>query len=433
MEEFEVDQVSTLIPTDNFSSWLAQPTDPLLLSDLQSDVILPAPLRALRFGSCLVAQLVAQGEVLGVMSCYHQDMHTFSLEEISLLVAVAEQLGISLENYRLRLQAEQVAVSTERRRLAHDLHNSITQSIYSLTLFTRSSQDTLNEGDQEKLITNLEQIEENAVLALKEMRLLLYQMQPQGREGRFAERIEARLDLVERRSGIQATCQINEQISLSPEKQDMLFHIALEALNNSLKHANANRVHISLEKKDGILLMEVADNGHGFDFKDQSDTLNFSGLGLRNMYARADELNGQLDIVSSPNDGTRVCFSIDLRSVQIWELRMIRVLIADDHTVVRKGLTSLLSSEKYGIDVIGEAGDGAQVVDMALELQPDVILMDLQMPRKSGLEAIQEIMGHELASRILVLSSFGEDERVAAAMRAGANGYLLKESSPPMN
>jgi NarL family two-component system response regulator LiaR len=109
---------------------------------------------------------------------------------------------------------------------------------------------------------------------------------------------------------------------------------------------------------------------------------------------------------------------------------MIRVLIVDDHMVVRKGLQSLLSSEKYDIEVIGDAGDGNQAVQMALDLQPDVILMDLHMPQKSGLEAIQEIRQHNLATHILVLTSFGEDERVAAALRAGALGYLLKDSSP---
>lgn len=109
---------------------------------------------------------------------------------------------------------------------------------------------------------------------------------------------------------------------------------------------------------------------------------------------------------------------------------MIRVLIVDDHTVVRKGLQSLLSSEKYGIEVVGEAGDGNQAVERALELQPDVILMDLQMPHKSGLEAILEIKQQIPRCRILVLSSFGEDQRVLTAIRSGALGYLLKDSSP---
>ena len=109
---------------------------------------------------------------------------------------------------------------------------------------------------------------------------------------------------------------------------------------------------------------------------------------------------------------------------------MIKLLIVDDHTVVRKGLQALLSSEKYDIDVIGEASDGDQAIELAQKLQPDVILMDLQLPKKSGLEAIITLKNRKIESNILVLTSFGEDECVSAAMRAGALGYLLKESSP---
>ena len=101
----------------------------------------------------------------------------FYLEEISLFVALAEQLGVSLENQRLRQEAERDAITMERQRLARDLHDSITQSIYSLTLFTRSSQDALQDDDEQKLVNNLNLIEASSVSALKEMRLLLYQMQ----------------------------------------------------------------------------------------------------------------------------------------------------------------------------------------------------------------------------------------------------------------
>lgn len=107
---------------------------------------------------------------------------------------------------------------------------------------------------------------------------------------------------------------------------------------------------------------------------------------------------------------------------------LIRVLVVDDHTVLRKGLCSLLTP-KYGIEVIGEAGDGVEAVEQARALQPDVILMDLEMPRKTGLDAILEIRRADPAARILVLTSFGEDAKVAAAVRAGALGFLLKDSS----
>lgn len=108
----------------------------------------------------------------------------------------------------------------------------------------------------------------------------------------------------------------------------------------------------------------------------------------------------------------------------------IRVLIVDDHTVVRKGLKALLSGEKYGIQVVGEAGDGEDAIQKARLLDPDVILMDLVMPGKSGLEAIAEIKQMQPRARILVLTSFADDSNVTQAIRAGAYGFLLKDTSP---
>ena len=108
----------------------------------------------------------------------------------------------------------------------------------------------------------------------------------------------------------------------------------------------------------------------------------------------------------------------------------ISVLIADDHTVVRRGLTALLSAGKYGIDVVGEASNGEEAVQKALELNPDVILMDLMMPVKSGIEAIAEIKQMLPKARILVLTSFADDEHVLGAIESGAYGILLKDTSP---
>jgi NarL family two-component system response regulator LiaR len=107
----------------------------------------------------------------------------------------------------------------------------------------------------------------------------------------------------------------------------------------------------------------------------------------------------------------------------------IRILIADDHAVVREGLRTLIST-KPGLEVIGEAADGAEAVDQVCSLNPDVILLDMVMPRKNGLEAINEIKQKNPEVRILVLTSFDDDERVFSAIKAGALGYLLKDSSP---
>lgn len=106
----------------------------------------------------------------------------------------------------------------------------------------------------------------------------------------------------------------------------------------------------------------------------------------------------------------------------------IRVLIADDHAVVREGLRSVISTDP-GMRLVGEAIDGVEAVKKARSLQPDVIVVDLVMPGQDGIEAIRQMKGENPDARILVLTGFCEDETVFAAIRAGAVGYLLKDSS----
>lgn len=108
---------------------------------------------------------------------------------------------------------------------------------------------------------------------------------------------------------------------------------------------------------------------------------------------------------------------------------MIRVLVVDDHPVVRHGLVSMLSYEP-DIEVLGDAADGAEAVQRILELRPDVVLLDLRMPKLSGVEVMQQVRAHGLAVRFLVLTTYDTDEYIAPALSAGAQGYLLKDSPP---
>ena len=109
---------------------------------------------------------------------------------------------------------------------------------------------------------------------------------------------------------------------------------------------------------------------------------------------------------------------------------LIKILVVDDHMVVREGLCALLTP-RNGMEVVGEAADGAEAVEKALTLNPDVILMDLNLPVKSGLEATADIIKENPAARILVLTSYDEEENISAAIRAGALGYVLKNTSAP--
>lgn len=108
---------------------------------------------------------------------------------------------------------------------------------------------------------------------------------------------------------------------------------------------------------------------------------------------------------------------------------MIRVLHADDHAIVREGVRALLLTEP-DMELVASASDGDEAIQLTLAHQPDVIVMDLQMPRKGGIEAITEIKAVLPEARILVVTSFAEDEKVFPAIKAGALGYLLKDSAP---
>ena len=107
----------------------------------------------------------------------------------------------------------------------------------------------------------------------------------------------------------------------------------------------------------------------------------------------------------------------------------IRILIADDHAIVREGLRALFATEP-GMELVAEACDGVEAVEKARAMKPDVILLDMMMPRKDGLGAIHDIIEENPDARILVLTSFAEDDKVFPAIKAGALGYLLKDSSP---
>lgn len=108
---------------------------------------------------------------------------------------------------------------------------------------------------------------------------------------------------------------------------------------------------------------------------------------------------------------------------------VIRILIADDHAVVREGLRALIATEP-GLELVDEARDGIEVVNKARQWQPDVILMDLVLPRQDGIEAIRQIKASSPRIHILVFTSFAEDDKVFPAIKAGALGYLLKDSEP---
>ena len=164
----------------------------------------------------------------------------------------------------------------------------------------------------------------------------------------------------------------------------------------------------------------MSDDGVGFEPEDAS--LRARRLGLTSMEERARALGARLRIDSAPGRGPR--------SAWRWRVTEIRVLIADDHAVVRTGLRTFLELQD-DMEVVADVGDGEAALEAAREHEPDVVLMDLVMPGVGGVEAIRRLREVRPEARVLVLTSFLDDEKLFPAVRAGAAGYLLKDVEPP--
>ena len=202
------------------------------------------------------------------------------------------------------------AISEERNRLARDLHDSVTQSVYSLTLLSEAGQRMITSGDLDQAEDNQTRLGEIAQQALQEMRLLVYELRPQilQSEG-LVGALEHRLAAVERRAGINARLHVSQEIHLPKNYEEELFHISMEALNNTLKHAGASEVDLSLNIENNTLILVVEDNGRGFD---PEIVKNQGGVGISSMFERAEKIGGSISIQSEPDVGTALSVEIPL-------------------------------------------------------------------------------------------------------------------------
>jgi PAS domain S-box-containing protein len=258
------------------------------------------------------APMRVRGRVLGVLSVIREAERQFSAEEVRLLVSIAEEVGVAVENARLYQQAEQLAVVRERERLSRELHDSITQSLYSITLLAEAGGRFANAGDLKRVEGYFARLAEIGQQALKEMRLLVYELRPLvlKREG-LVGALRHRLDAVERRAGVNARLLMDGDVELSGAVEEGLFRIAQEALNNTLKHAAPTTVTVCLRSVDRRIELDVIDDGVGFDPDAVDDT---GGLGLISMRERAAKMGGLLTLDSKPGGGTKVSVSVEVAS-----------------------------------------------------------------------------------------------------------------------
>ena len=290
--------------------YLIETREPNLFSKVQSDPLFSGIDKNPTINNIVAAPILTKGKIVGILGIASVRPQPFSREDIALLTSITDQIGIALENDRLRKQTEQIAITEERERLARDLHDSVTQSLFGLTLFAATARELLHNEEYTQAELFLDEIATTANQTHKEMRLLLYELRPAAlkKEGLMGA-IRQRLETVENRSGIQSSLSGSIAVELPDEVESAFFQVANEALNNVIKHAKADQVSVTFSFQERKLQMEIRDNGMGFDmnFLDQK-----SGMGLTNMKQRLAAVGGTCNYHSSPEEGTVVIASIEI-------------------------------------------------------------------------------------------------------------------------
>ena len=237
--------------------------------------------------SALAVLLPAGGQSMGVMLAQSETPDSYTEEDEKILEMLAAHVATALENAQLYQVVQRSAADKERQRLARHLHDSVTQSLYSLALMTNGWAAMSEKGELKNPVDSFRQLEGLSVQALSEMRLLIHQLRPPvleetGLVGALQERLEA----VEHRVGLETKLLTEGDVEGLPQQvEEELFHISQEALNNALRHADASNIQIRIEVENGSARLAVEDDGRGFD-----PTESNGGLGLITMRERAESL-----------------------------------------------------------------------------------------------------------------------------------------------
>jgi PAS domain S-box-containing protein len=341
------------------------------------------------------------------------------VERTELAEARAKQLQVLVSELTL---AEQ----RERRRLAEVLHDHLQQLLVAAKMSTEVLTAELG-NDQRQVAANIQHL---ITQSIKTSRSLTAELSPPVlREGRLSAALEWLVGWMRENHGVRVELDIDP--AMDPEQEDitvLLFQAVRELLFNVVKHGGTKsaKVEASRDEENGFRV-SVIDRGYGFDpdairGKAKSGT----GFGLFSIRERLALLGGDLEVESAPGHGASFSLVLPLHPVPGAGEKPIRVLLADDHAVVRRGLTSLLGSHS-DIEVIGEASDGEAAVHMTRDLKPDVVLMDVEMPHMDGFEAIRIIHSEFPAIRIIGLSA-SPDEKAREIIEAGASAYVSETS-----
>ena len=259
-------------------------------------------------GDALALPLRARDEVVGVLHAYAAHSSGWDEESLRLAAGLAAQAAVAVENARLYERAKEQAADEERRHLARELHDSVSQAIYAVVLTSHSVRKRLTE-DPAASATALDSVIELAEGALAEMRALIFELRPEAlADVGLVGALERQLDGLELRHSLATERDLGPEPEIAFAAKQVLLRVVQEALHNVAKHAHASKVRISMRHHDAVLSLRVTDDGIGFDA-----ARTYPGhLGLTTMHERVRELGGRLHVDSTPGEGTTVSLLLPL-------------------------------------------------------------------------------------------------------------------------
>ncbi len=266
------------------------------------------PLAGLTTRSEVVVPIKSKEVVIGVLDIQSERPNAFDESDVDLLRSLANQLAVAIENARLYEGAGQLAALEERQKLARELHDSVSQALYGIALGTRTARTMLDRAaidapTQAKLAEPLDYVLTQADAGMAEMRALIFELRPESlqSEGLVAA-LRKQTAALGARHQIPVTTEFGPEPELSLTQKEMLYRVAQEAMHNIVKHARATSAEVRLVGDNGRVVLEVCDNGQGFDMAQE-----FPGhLGLKSMRERVERGGGLLTIASAPAGGTRI-------------------------------------------------------------------------------------------------------------------------------
>src|SRR5262245_57635405 len=262
----------------------------------------PCPLGSLPWQPAALVRLLHRGVDVGLLTAIYREGEMPYAAETTFLAALADQAATAAANAQLLAAAREKVALEERQRLARELHDSVSQSLYGIQLGVQMARERLDR-DPAGIAQPIDYVMRLAEAGQAEMRALIFELRPESleKEGLVAA-LNRQIEAVRARHGIAAPTVLSAEPDLSVEVKHTLHRIAQEALWNTVRHARARRVDVHLEADGDSVVLEIADDGVGFD-----PNASFPGhLGLRSMHERAARVGGLLEVISIRGRGTRI-------------------------------------------------------------------------------------------------------------------------------